>query len=338
MRINSTSVTRLFTSSPHTTTAVPPASPPTSRDTMRGKRSKAYRKLMTVYAQSFGFREPYQVLVDPSIIEDASKFKMDLTAGLERTLQGKVKPMITQCCIRQLYATDNQPLITLAKTFERRRCNHSITAPALSPLECLHSIVIPSEEAPIPNKHRYVVATDDQKIREKFREYPGVPGIHIMRSVMVLDQISGATTDYREREEKGKLRSGLKDKAPSRKRKRDDEETENRDSDDSGAESDDETTAKNTGDKDSAAKSAADRMAPKQKKPYGKKQPNPLSVMKKKKRPPTASTAKAAKSTSGDGAGAGGKAKRKRKRAHASGSDATGDAPNASGDVNASTD
>lgn len=29
---------------------------------MRGKRSKAYKKLMGVYHHTFGFREPYQVL------------------------------------------------------------------------------------------------------------------------------------------------------------------------------------------------------------------------------------------------------------------------------------
>ncbi|KAF3911132.1 hypothetical protein AA313_de0207468 [Arthrobotrys entomopaga] len=292
---------------------------------MRGKRSKAYRKLMTVYAQSFGFREPYQVLVDPTIIEDASKFKMDLAASLERTLQGKVKPMITQCCIRHLYATDNQPLITLAKTFERRRCNHSIDAPALSPLECLLSVVIPSKESPVPNKHRYVVATDDQKIREEFRDYPGVPGIHIIRSVMVLDQVSDATISWREREEKGKLRSGLKDKAPSRKRKRDDNDDDERagqDSDDSGADSEDEITAKNAGSKDGVVGKEAGKVAPKKKKVYGKKQPNPLSVMKKKKKGSENST-QMAKSTNGENPG--GKAKRKRKRTHGSSGKAAGE-------------
>ncbi|KAK6531957.1 hypothetical protein TWF694_003120 [Orbilia ellipsospora] len=292
---------------------------------MRGKRSKAYRKLMTVYAQSFGFREPYQVLVDPTIIEDASKFKMDLSASLERTLQGKVKPMITQCCIRHLYATDNQPLISLAKTFERRRCNHSIDAPALSPLECLLSVVIPSKESPIPNKHRYVVATDDQKIREEFRDYPGVPGIHIIRSVMVLDQVSDATISWREREEKGKLRSGLKDKAPSRKRRRDDDDDEksDQDSDNSGGDSEDEITAKSTGDKDGVVDKEAGKVAPKKKKVYGKKQPNPLSVMKRKKKAPAANSAQMAKSTNGENVR--GKGKRKRKRTHGNGGKAAGE-------------
>ncbi|KAK6523465.1 hypothetical protein TWF281_001447 [Arthrobotrys megalospora] len=298
---------------------------------MRAGRSKAYKKLMAVYANNFGFREPYQVLVDPTIIQDAMKYKMDLVAMLERTLQGKTKPMITQCCIRHLYATDNQPLITLAKTFERRRCNHSISDDPLSALECMLSVVIPSEDAPIPNKHRYVVATDDQDMREKFREYPGVPGIHIMRSVMVLDQISEATADWRENQEKGKLRSGLKDRPSSKKRKRDEDE-EMQDGDGSGSESDEKSTREAPEKRDSAAKEA-----PKKKKVYGKqKQPNPLSVMKKKKKPPTKVPAK-----TGKGEGAGGelpKAKRKRKRTHANSGSATGDTKDVSGDTPAQTE
>ena len=78
---------------------------------MRGKRSKQYRKLMQQYGLTFGFREPYQVLgmhpshlpkpstlaygtflVDAQMIQDTNRFSMDLVAGLERTLHGKVKP------------------------------------------------------------------------------------------------------------------------------------------------------------------------------------------------------------------------------------------------------
>ena len=67
---------------------------------------------MQQYGLSFGFREPYQVLgifpqriqspskqllilwltVDADMIKDADRFKMDLVGGLERTLQGQVKP------------------------------------------------------------------------------------------------------------------------------------------------------------------------------------------------------------------------------------------------------
>ncbi|KAJ5115249.1 rRNA processing protein [Penicillium alfredii] len=59
---------------------------------MRAKRSKKYRKLMHQYELTFGFREPYQVLVDANFLHAVDSFKMDLIPALERTLQGKVKP------------------------------------------------------------------------------------------------------------------------------------------------------------------------------------------------------------------------------------------------------
>ena len=61
-------------------------------DKIRGKRSKQYRKLMHQYELTFGFREPYQIIVDAKIVEDAARFKMDLPTALERTLHGKIKP------------------------------------------------------------------------------------------------------------------------------------------------------------------------------------------------------------------------------------------------------
>lgn len=59
---------------------------------MRGKRSKQYRKLMTQYSQIWGFREPYQCLVDAGMVVDCHNFRYDLIAGLKRTLHGEVKP------------------------------------------------------------------------------------------------------------------------------------------------------------------------------------------------------------------------------------------------------
>jgi U3 small nucleolar RNA-associated protein 23 len=62
---------------------------------MRGKRSKQYRKLIQQYTIHFGFREPYQVIVDAEFVKDTTKCKMDLQAALERTLHGTVKPCMS---------------------------------------------------------------------------------------------------------------------------------------------------------------------------------------------------------------------------------------------------
>ena len=76
---------------------------------MRQKRAKAYRKLMSLYAMSFGFRQPYQVLgtpssdtqyptlahyalsVDSHMCKDAIAHKIDLVKQLGVALQRNVK-------------------------------------------------------------------------------------------------------------------------------------------------------------------------------------------------------------------------------------------------------
>jgi len=82
--------------------------------------------------------------------------------------------------------------VDLAKSFERRKCNHKEVIPGD---ECLASVIGDS------NKHRYVVATLSQPLRVKLREIPAVPIVHINRSVMVLEPPSDATLKIKETSE-----------------------------------------------------------------------------------------------------------------------------------------
>ncbi|TVY80737.1 rRNA-processing protein utp23 [Lachnellula suecica] len=235
---------------------------------MRGKRSKQYRKLMQQYGLNFGFREPYQVL---HILRDADRFKMDLVGGLERTLHGQVKPLITQCSMRHLYAAATEPgvsyLIDKAKTYERRRCGHHPDdhPTPLSTKDCLASVVDPKDSK--SNKHRYVVASQEQEVRKHMRGILGVPLVYINRSVMIMEPMAGATSDNREREERVKFRAGLKRGSGSLKRKR---ETE-----DEGEVKDEKEGGNET-----------EAIQPKKKSMKGPKGPNPLAVKKPKKKAP----------------------------------------------------
>ena len=201
---------------------------------MKAKRAKQYRKLMHQYHLHFGFREPYQVLLDADIIKDAARFKMKLGGMLENTLHGQIKPMISQCCIRHLYdiepttpaeQAEKDDWIAAAKAAERRRCGHHELEKPLSALECLESVVDPKGSG--TNKHRYVVASQDPEVRKRMRRIAGVPLVYINRSVMILEPMAMATEELRNKEERVKLRSGLKSRRESarvkRKREGDDE-------------------------------------------------------------------------------------------------------------------
>jgi len=158
---------------------------------MRQKRAKAYRKLMELYSMSFGFRQPYQTLVDSEMCKTAVSHKIDLVKQLGVVLQGDIKPMITQCCIHELYlqGPSLQPVVDLAKAFERRKCNHREAIPGD---DCLSDVV---GEA---NKHRYVIATQSSPLRSKLRNIPAVPVVHVNRSVMILEPPSEATLNAKD--------------------------------------------------------------------------------------------------------------------------------------------
>lgn len=221
------------------------------------------------------------------MVKDSCRFKMDLEPALSRTVHGKVKPMITQCEIRKLYAANKEPhvaeAIELAKTLERRRCGHHPDEypEPLSTDECLLSIVDPKSTG--VNKHRYVVASQDADVRRLLRTVKGTPLIYIKRSVMILEPMADESAQVRSKEERQKFRAELKNKLGKRKRGEDDDE------DDS---------------EDEGAKAQKEQKKAKTKGPKG---PNPLSVKKAKKPQPP-------KQDAGEGGDGDAPAKKKRKR------------------------
>lgn len=171
--------------------------------------------------------------------------------------------MITQCSIRHLYllSLSEHPhkdvAIDLAKTFERRRCNHHELPDPLSEKECMESVVIHNGE----NKHRYCVATQAPEIRRDLRAVPGVPLVYINRSVMIMEPMAPISAMKREREERGKFVAGIKDTRPKPvKRKR-------------------EEVVADGGE----GKEGGEGEEKKKKKRKGPKGPNPLSMKKRKK-------------------------------------------------------
>jgi U3 small nucleolar RNA-associated protein 23 len=105
-------------------------------------------------------------VVDSEMCETAVSQKIDLLARIESVLVGSVKmsewspanpnlgasppglificpsgkSVITQCCIHELYiqGKSHQPAVDLAKSFERRKCNHKEAMPGN---ECIASLV-----------------------------------------------------------------------------------------------------------------------------------------------------------------------------------------------------
>ncbi|KXJ89236.1 Fcf1-domain-containing protein [Microdochium bolleyi] len=290
----------------------------------RAKRSKDNRKLMDKFSMNFGFRKPYQVLMDADFVLEGTRCKMEIVKRLEDNLhaRGDVKPMITQCSMRHLYARKSEgPAVDAAieeakNNYERRRCGHHPDQypEPLTAFECIRSVVDPKDSG--VNKHRYVCAVNDDELRASLRGVAGVPLLYIRRSVMTLEPMAEVSTKARSKEERSKFRAEIK-KVVGDKRKREDEE---------GDDSEEE------GEKGGKAGGGDGGEAKKRKKAYGQKQPNPLSIKKKKPeqsgsgkapgsatkpRPPAAATPQP-QAEGGDGEAAKKKRKRKTKKTGAS--------------------
>lgn len=162
---------------------------------------------------------------------------------------------------------EKDPLILLAKTMERRRCNHHELDDPLSTLECISSVIDPKKSA--TNKNRYVVASQEEEVRRFCRGVKGVPLVYVKRSVMILEPMAESTIGVKEGIERDKFRTGLR--ARPGKRKREDKEEKG-----AGGEA--------TEDKGGAYDGVGlEQRSTKQKRTRGPKGPNPLSVKKSKK-------------------------------------------------------
>jgi len=230
---------------------------------MRAKRSKKYRKLMHQYELTFGFREPYQVLVDSNFLHAVHHFKMDLIPALERTLQGKVKPLLSKCSLAAIMASQptipgkNNPIrpthLPPPTTLPLRHCSHNDDDSPIDEVDCLISLICPNSET-MRNREHYTLATADppalpetsatnpktrkraqaaqeelnqraSALRAKARSIPGVPIIYVKRSVMILEPISAHSEKVRLGVEKSKFKTGLESTASVvGKRRRDEDE------------------------------------------------------------------------------------------------------------------
>lgn len=225
---------------------------------MRQKRAKAYKKQMTIYTNTFKFREPYQTIIDAELVLNCQAAKYNLEKGLSRTIQGETKPMITQCCMQVLYDSKNQNAIDMAKEFDRRRCNH---CKPIDPKDCIESIT----NIDGTNKHRYIVAAQDIDIRKSLRKIPGIPLVFMNRLVMVMEPLSQASARYTVHFERKKLTLGLNNAKPAGKKP--------------------DPTDHSINLSESLLKSPASK--PTKRKLKGLKEPNPLSVKKKKVETPS---------------------------------------------------
>ncbi|KAF9416680.1 hypothetical protein BGZ76_004614 [Entomortierella beljakovae] len=96
------------------------------------------------------------------------------------------KQMVTPCTMAYLktLGEDASGAFIASKRFEKRRCKHQT---AVDEATCISEIISSN------NPHNYVVATQSKKLRNQLANIPGVPLLYINRANMILEPPSEAS-------------------------------------------------------------------------------------------------------------------------------------------------
>ncbi|XP_066531090.1 rRNA-processing protein UTP23 homolog [Hoplias malabaricus] len=151
---------------------------------MKIKRQKQAKKTLSFYRYNFGFREPYQILIDGTFCQAALKNKIQIKEQMPKYFMGEVHLCTTNCALKELesLSKDLYGAKLILQRFQIRKCRHS--KEPVSASECLLSML--GER----NQHHYFVATQDRELTAGLMEIPGVPLLYIIQNTTVLDKPS----------------------------------------------------------------------------------------------------------------------------------------------------
>ncbi|CAO3592417.1 unnamed protein product [Absidia cylindrospora] len=163
---------------------------------MRAKTNRLYKKAMHSYGIGFGFRAPYQILLDSSFIKLATEQRLSLQEDFKYCCQALLDHvLVTACVVNEIHKQGDHRAASVAKTFESRKCKHHHP---VSSAQCLIDLL------GTDNTNNYCVATQNNVIRKHIRDMPGVPVLKVQKGMIILESLSTATKDAIQKKEKAK--------------------------------------------------------------------------------------------------------------------------------------
>ncbi|XP_028317525.1 rRNA-processing protein UTP23 homolog [Gouania willdenowi] len=166
---------------------------------MKIKRQKQAKKTTSFYKYNFGFREPYQILIDGTFCQAALKNKIQIKEQMPKYLMGEIQLCTTSCALKELETLGNDlyGAKIILQRFQVRRCPHFKVPVSAS--ACLLSMLGDN------NPHHYYVATQDFSVTQGLKKIPGVPLLYIILNTIVLDKPSQASLDHVQAVQLGEL-------------------------------------------------------------------------------------------------------------------------------------
>ncbi|KRT79994.1 hypothetical protein AMK59_7702, partial [Oryctes borbonicus] len=147
---------------------------------MKIKRYKKVNRYLNFYANNFGFRQPYQILVDGTFCLAALNSQVNIADNIPKYLQGELKLLTTQCAIIETenFGSKLHGALVILKQYALHKCGHE--GKPVSGSKCFQSMVLES------NKNHYIIATQDRDLQNKLKEKPGVPVLYLHDKAPVL--------------------------------------------------------------------------------------------------------------------------------------------------------
>jgi len=157
---------------------------------MKIKRAKKVSKTLEFFRNNFGFRAPYQVLLDGTFSAGCLEAKVNIKEQIPKYL-GEARLFTTPCCITELEQLNCYGAMMVAKGFPVFKCGHQQAEPAST---CIASLVGGH------NSRHFVVATNDYGLRTLLRGVPGTPVLYLHGNSPTLERPSELTRGRVEQE------------------------------------------------------------------------------------------------------------------------------------------
>ncbi|WMV52280.1 hypothetical protein MTR67_045665 [Solanum verrucosum] len=163
---------------------------------MRVKKQKRHRRAVTFYKACFGFREPFKIFCDGTFVNYVVGNRITPDTALENILGATVKLFVTRCVLAELKSLGKSEALNAAKNLCTARCGHERRKSAE---DCITEVIGEN------NSEHFFVATQDADLRRSLQKIPGVPVIFALRNALFLEQPSSFQRQFAKSAEEERL-------------------------------------------------------------------------------------------------------------------------------------
>ncbi|XP_034172471.1 rRNA-processing protein UTP23 homolog [Osmia lignaria lignaria] len=166
---------------------------------MKTARQKKARRNLGFFINNFKFRPPFQVLIDGTFAFAALENKFNIQDQLSKYFQSEMKLLTTPCIILETEKLGSfSKAVSGAMQIVKQYPIHKCghEKNPITGIKCLQTMVKRNNES------RYIVATQDRELQDILRKVPGVPILYLHGKAPTLEAPSQANREYAENSHK----------------------------------------------------------------------------------------------------------------------------------------